>query len=180
MDHRLDGEILDRFSDAALLTARAHLDPSEPVAGAVAAKKSPVSSVLDLAAAKPGRSERMFYLFCRFRIPANGIAVSFWARNLGHALVCTFADNFPTPDLAAFAGDLNWLVVTPEVASLCPTPQKGAGNPAVGHCATFAPHYAAACQAHADPAHANAYAKLRAQLFLLLIAKPLSSAERTQ
>lgn len=150
-----------------------HLDHPGPTTSLNA---SVLTAVLDLSAKVPGRRECLTNLFCRFRVPSSGIAVPHWARLLVDSFQSAGSDDL---EQSLFADALTWLASSAEVASICSTPDTRRGNPTVGHCATSAPHFSATSQTHADPNHAEDYARLRAQLFLLLIGSPVSQAERT-
>jgi hypothetical protein len=179
MDGVLNVEVLGRASDAALKTLRACPAPSVLTTQTAATKMSPLPSVLELAAAAPSGRERLLDLPCRFREPSTGLAVPHSAQNLFDALPLRSAC-CDEAGLTLLVGDLEWLATSPDVANLCRTPHTRGGNPAVGYCATSAPHFTATWQTHADPERADDHAKLRAQLFFRLIRSPVSPAERAE
>ncbi len=158
-------------SEAAEEIPPAHLGQSAPTS----LNTSVLTTVLGLSAEVPGRRDRFIDLFCRFRVPSSGIAVPHWARLTFDSVQAAGRDDL---ELRLFTDDLQWLASSPEVASICVNPHSRNANPTVGHCATSAPHFAAACQPHSDRQRAEDYAKLRAQLFLLLLGSPVSLAER--
>jgi len=162
-------------SDDALPNSRVWHGPAVSETQTAKTKPSPISTVLDLAAGEPGKQERLLDLFRCFRVPASGLAVPHWARNMACSAHCI---NFDRPDLTGLIKDLDWLASSAEVATLCATPRARNGNPAVGHCATSAPYFAASCQNHAGPEDADQYAKLRGMLVRLLMGKPVTEAER--
>lgn len=176
MDRLLDGERLGASSsEDALPNSRVWHGPAVSETQTAKTKPSPISTVLDLAAGEPGKQERLLDLFRCFRVPASGLAVPHWARNMACSAHCI---NFDRPDLTGLIKDLDWLASSAEVATLCATPRARNGNPAVGHCATSAPYFAASCQNHAGPEDADQYAKLRGMLVRLLMGKPVTEAER--
>jgi len=138
-------------------------------------------SVLGNAGQTPGRRERILDLLCRFRIPASGKALPFFAKNLLASLRCAISDRtIEEAKLRPILDDLEWLATSNEVAASCRTPKLRDGNPAFGYCATTAPHYAAICQTVPSDQdrppnlkRTQDFATIQAQLFLLMRETPL-------
>lgn len=156
-------------------------NPQAPASGVVNTPCSVIASVLEYADKADGRRERILDLFCRFRVPASGLALPFFAKNLLVSVRLVVADGSADEDhLRQILADIEWLSKSEEVAGYCSTPKLREGNPTFGRCATSTPHYAAICQIidpanepDPDPERIKALAILQAHLFLLLTGAPI-------